>query len=63
MFELFYSSDLRLSELAALDVNDIDLYDNSLLVRVGKSGKSRVLPIGRKAFSIKHLVVITQHSG
>ena len=49
MFELFYSSGLRLSELSALDLNDIDLNDRSLIVRSGKGGKSRVLPIGSKA--------------
>lgn len=49
MFELFYSSGLRLSELAALNLADIDLCDNSLLVRIGKGGKSRVLPVGSKA--------------
>lgn len=49
MFELFYSSGLRLSELSGLDLSDIDLPDNSLMVRSGKGGKSRVLPIGSKA--------------
>jgi integrase/recombinase XerC len=49
MFELFYSSGLRLSELAALDLIDVDLADNSLIVRTGKGGKSRILPIGSKA--------------
>jgi integrase/recombinase XerC len=49
IFELFYSSGLRLSELTALNLNDIDLTDNSLIVRSGKGGKSRVLPIGSKA--------------
>jgi len=49
MFELFYSSGLRLSELAALNLSDIDLPDNSLIVRIGKGGKSRILPIGSKA--------------
>lgn len=49
MFELFYSSGLRLSELAALNIEDIDLHDQSLLVRSGKGGKSRMLPIGAKA--------------
>ncbi|MDD5322070.1 MAG: tyrosine recombinase XerC [Methylococcales bacterium] len=49
MFELFYSSGLRLSELAALDLADVDLPDNSLIVRTGKGGKSRILPIGSKA--------------
>ena len=49
MFELFYSSGLRLSELAALNLTDVDLPDNSLIVRTGKGGKSRLLPIGSKA--------------
>ncbi len=49
MFELFYSSGLRLNELATLDLNDLDLPDQSLLVRSGKGGKSRILPIGSKA--------------
>ena len=49
MFELFYSSGLRLSELNALDMADLDLSDRSLIVRSGKGGKSRVLPIGGKA--------------
>jgi integrase/recombinase XerC len=49
MFELFYSSGLRLSELSSLDMADIDLADRSVLVRSGKGGKSRVLPIGSKA--------------
>lgn len=49
IFELFYSSGLRLSELCSLDLNDLNLNDRSLLVRFGKGGKSRVLPIGGKA--------------
>jgi integrase/recombinase XerC len=49
MFELFYSSGLRLSELSSLDMVDVDLSDRSLLVRSGKGGKYRVLPIGGKA--------------
>jgi integrase/recombinase XerC len=51
MFELFYSSGLRLSELSALDLADLDLPDRTLTVRVGKGGKSRVLPIGSKAIA------------
>ena len=49
MFELFYSSGLRLSELTALNINDIDLSNQSLMVKAGKGGKSRLLPIGSKA--------------
>lgn len=49
MFELFYSSGLRLGEMAALDLGDLDLPDRALVVREGKGGKSRILPIGSQA--------------
>jgi len=49
IFELFYSSGLRLSELAALTIDDIDLPEQSLRVRKGKGGKQRDLPVGSKA--------------
>lgn len=51
MFELFYSSGLRLSELAALDLPDLDLSAKQLQVRAGKGGKGRLLPIGSKAIA------------
>jgi len=48
MLELFYSSGLRLSELAALNLADLDF--GEALVRVmGKGAKERVLPVGRAA--------------
>jgi len=50
MFELLYSSGLRLAELAALDV---DAFESALLegeVRVlGKRSKARIVPVGAKA--------------
>lgn len=49
MFELFYSSGLRLSELVDLNLPDLDLKDKSLRVQSGKGGKARILPIGGKA--------------
>lgn len=49
MFELFYSSGLRLSELVDLNLPDLDLKDKSLRVQSGKGGKTRILPIGSKA--------------
>ena len=51
IFELFYSSGLRLSELTALNQDSIDLNDKTLIVSQGKGGKSRLLPIGSKAIS------------
>lgn len=51
MFELFYSSGLRLSELVMLDLDDLNLSDGSLRVRFGKGNKQRQLPVGGKAIA------------
>jgi len=48
IMELLYSSGLRLSELVALNVTDVDLTD--LVVKVlGKGQKMRIIPVGRYA--------------
>jgi integrase/recombinase XerC len=48
MFELLYSSGLRVGELVSLDVSSVDL--NSQQVRVtGKGNKTRIVPLGKKA--------------
>lgn len=49
MWELFYSSGLRLSELAGLDLPDLDAREGLVLIRHGKGRKSRVVPVGRRA--------------
>ncbi len=48
ILELFYSSGLRLAELAALDVRDVDVYNETVRV-LGKGSKERVLPVGEPA--------------
>ena len=48
MFELMYSSGLRLSELAGLDLHAVDLRGGEVRV-LGKGSKERILPVGRKA--------------
>ncbi len=48
IFELIYSSGLRLAELVSLNLNDIDLLQQRLIV-TGKGNKTRYLPIGSKA--------------
>ena len=48
IMELFYSSGLRLAELAALDLVDLDVRDRTVRV-TGKGAKTRVVPVGRKA--------------
>lgn len=50
MMELLYSSGLRVSELAGLNVDDPDLRGASVRV-TGKGRKTRELPIGRKALA------------
>jgi tyrosine recombinase XerC len=46
VLELFYASGLRLSELAGLDVDDVNL--SAKMVRVlGKGGKERLVPFNR----------------
>jgi len=49
ILELFYSSGLRLSELAALNLADLDMRESMVDVIGGKGGKDRRLPVGRKA--------------
>ncbi|MFZ1246257.1 MAG: tyrosine recombinase XerC [Azonexus sp.] len=50
MFELFYSSGLRLAELVALDCDALDSIAHEGEVRVlGKRSKLRVVPVGSKA--------------
>jgi site-specific recombinase XerD len=48
IMELFYSSGLRLGELASLNVADVDVYTESVRV-LGKGRKERVCPVGAPA--------------
>jgi integrase/recombinase XerC len=48
MFELFYSSGLRLSELTGLDLGDVRLDEATVRV-TGKGNKTRIVPVGRFA--------------
>jgi integrase/recombinase XerC len=48
IMELFYSSGLRLAELAGLDLTSLDLADHTVRVS-GKGGKTRIVPVGRFA--------------
>src|SRR5436305_7674127 len=64
IMELFYSSGLRLSELAGLDVADLDLYTESVRV-FGKGRKERVCPVGLPALESisRYRTVARVHSG
>ena len=55
IFELFYSSGLRLSELVMLDVGDFSLSEGVVKVRHGKGGKQRLVPVGVKAIEAVRL--------
>ena len=48
ILELFYATGLRLSELVALNIEDLDLVEETLRV-MGKGQKERILPLGECA--------------
>lgn len=48
ILELLYSSGLRLSELAGLDLGDVDAADATVHV-IGKGDRDRIVPVGRYA--------------
>jgi len=50
MFELFYSSGLRLAELVGLDLTQLNLADGTVQV-TGKGSKTRIVPVGSAAIS------------
>ena len=49
ILEVFYSTGLRLAELARLTVFDVDHRNGFVRVNRGKGGKDRIVPIGAKA--------------
>ncbi len=53
MFELFYGSGLRLAELVALDIKDLDLAEGFVTV-VGKGRKVRQVPLGSQCIRALH---------
>ena len=50
MFELFYSSGLRLTELVSINLVDLDISEAEVRV-TGKGNKIRVAPVGKKAIA------------
>lgn len=50
LFELVYSSGLRLAEVASLDIHDVDLAEGMVEV-TGKGARTRIIPVGRTAVS------------
>ncbi len=64
IMEMFYSSGLRLAELASLDVADLDIYTESVRV-LGKGRKERVCPVGAPALEAvsRYRSAANVHSG
>ena len=56
IFELFYSSGLRLSELSTIEFSNIN-FNESMLRITGKGNKTRIVPIGSKAVTAINLWV------
>ena len=51
IFEVLYSTGIRVSELVGLNVSDIDF--NQKIIRVlGKGNKERIVPVGEKAMRL-----------
>lgn len=49
ILELLYSTGARAAELCAFDRTDLDLERGQALVRAGKGGRGRVVPVGIRA--------------
>jgi len=49
IIELLYSTGLRRMELAKLKVHDVNVGHGTLMVRGGKGGKDRMVPVGSRA--------------
>ncbi len=64
IMEVFYSSGLRLAELTALNVEDLDLFTESVRV-LGKGRKERVAPVGAPALQAvsRYRAAANVHSG
>jgi integrase/recombinase XerC len=62
ILEVFYASGLRLSELASLDVEDVNLSGRVLRVS-GKGGKQRLVPFNRTAAAAVRAMLADHGSG
>jgi integrase/recombinase XerD len=49
ILETFYGSGIRRSELASLNLTELDTERGILTVRLGKGGKDRIVPLGERA--------------
>jgi integrase/recombinase XerD len=49
VLETFYSTGIRRMELVHLTLYDLDLAHGTLMIRLGKGGKDRLIPVGERA--------------
>ena len=49
ILEVFYSTGIRIGELCALRIHEVDLSGGYIRINQGKGGKDRVVPLGRHA--------------
>ncbi len=50
MFETFYSTGMRVSEIEGLNMDDID-FENQMIKVLGKGSKERIVPVGKRALN------------
>ena len=68
VIELLYASGMRVSELVALDIDDVDFSRNTALV-LGKGNKERIVPFGIPAaealqgYLVRRRTLVTEQSG
>jgi len=62
MLELLYATGLRVSELLALKIGDLNLQDGFLICK-GKGGKERIVPVGKSAKACVRDYLDTVRSG
>jgi integrase/recombinase XerC len=64
IMEVLYSCGLRASELTGLNIDDVDLHQEEMRV-MGKGGKERILPLGRRAREavLKYMRCRKSHEG
>ncbi|CAB4903194.1 MAG: tyrosine-type recombinase/integrase [Actinobacteria bacterium] len=68
VIELLYASGMRVSELVALDIDDVDFSRNTALV-LGKGNKERIVPFGipaaeaLQAYVVRRRTLVTEQSG
>jgi integrase/recombinase XerD len=60
LIELLYGTGMRRAEAAGLRLDDVDLEQRAILIRCGKGGKERIVPLGKKAREV--LIDYLEHS-